>query len=83
MAHELIFGGHKWQMSDRGYDLPGSALIEELPEVEEYRWFLHVSSDDGKSVQVQFSDLDNAHAYISGRRITLDYIEPYARGIVR
>lgn len=73
------FGGFDWIMTGRGLAAEKArppnvtALVEEVPEETEYRWYLERTNHPPK----YFSDLANAHAYISGHKIALDFIEPF------
>lgn len=74
-----IYAKKTWPMTGRGFaadrERPHNvaALIEEVPGIDEYRWFLRRSGQPS----VYFSDLDNAHAYITGHGIRLDFIEGF------
>lgn len=80
MSDEVMrFAGRNWPATGRGIGASTERPIhyvklgEEVPGIEEYRWYLHRTGYKA----VEFSDLDNAHAYITGHGVKLDFIEPF------
>ena len=79
MTEIMEFAGKQWPATGRGYvasmtkPLCYVALTEEVPGVEEYRWFLWRTGQP----TVQFTDIWNAHAYVTGHGVVLDFIERF------
>jgi hypothetical protein len=79
MSKTINFASREWPTTGRGIAAADSrpldyvGLSEEVPGIEEYRWYLYRTGQ----APVEFSDLDNAHAFITGHGIVLDFIEPF------